>query len=360
MRNFTNGGRSFFYYLNESRDHKDLRIFKPPNPISQTAALTSCFVRFKSTSKYMIHIDIDEFIAVNKDGMKEPSTTTTTAATTTSLITAFANKVFDRYSLAIAMYLRPIMVSFCPHLTEFTTPYFKPKGSQYRPSSSEHTHQGDERGTFVLPKLGMWQHGNHGTLHEGKLIMRSDMVDNYFVHYIAQRSSDRLKAMGDQQEDMDNADNAGLETGVKRKLIRRRRRPRKRSVVDPEDQVGTGLERSDGEDDAVFIYPKVAVLYHFKEDDPFFLSTLIPGHTWNSSEKEQILQMQCSFKQQILFVRNSSRPNPQHRTASTGLEGRTRKAEDRGDISHHGLSIPQVDELIQRYYQRVTDKKIYQ
>eukprot|EP01035_Chromulina_nebulosa_P024674 gene24674-32136_t len=226
VRNFTNGGRSFFYYLNESRDHKDLRIFKPPNPISQTAALTSCFVRFKSTSKYMIHIDIDEFIAVNKDGMMEPSTT--------SLITTFADKVFDRFSEAIAMYLRPIMVSYCPHLTEFSTPYFKPRTSQSLPS--ENTQGNEHDGTFILPKLGRWQHGNHGTLHEGKLIMRSDMVDNYFVHYIAQRSSERLRAMGELQEELDHAANTGLESGIKRKLIRRRRRPRKRRSG-TEDQV---------------------------------------------------------------------------------------------------------------------------
>ena len=341
VRNFTNGGRSFFYYLNESRDHKDLRIFKPPNPISQTAALTSCFVRFKSTSKYMIHIDTDEFIAVNKDGVKGLSS---------SLITSFADRVFDRFALANAIYLRPIMVSFCPHLTTFSTPYFRPNsnsGSQDQPAG--YSQMRDKHGAFVLPKLGKWQHGNHGTLHEGKLIMRSDMVDNYFVHYIVQSSSERFQAMDEIPEDLDPAASGRTPpVGVKRKLVRKRRKQKlkKRKAGSSEELKGAGWDYSDGEDNALFIFPKLAALYHFKEEDPFFLTTLIPGQTWNSSEKEAMNRMQCSFKQQLLFLRNNS-------LAQSGVpEDKMRKAEDRGDFTRHGLTVNEVDELVLRYRNR--------
>jgi hypothetical protein len=37
-------------------------FFQPPRAVSQTAALASCFSRFKSTSKWMAHMDDDEYL----------------------------------------------------------------------------------------------------------------------------------------------------------------------------------------------------------------------------------------------------------------------------------------------------------
>ena len=151
-------------------------------------------------------------------------------------------------------------------------------------------------------------------------------------------------------EDLDLA--ASVRTppvGVKRKLVRKRRKQKlkKRKAGSSEELEGAGLDKSDGEDSALFIFPKLAALYHFKEEDPFFLSTLIPGRTWNSSEKEAMNRMQCSFKQQLLFLRNSS-------LAQSGVpEDKMRKAEDRGDFTRHGLTVNEVDVLVLRYRNRL-------
>ena len=50
-------GRSVHYGDNIS--------FTPPRRITQTAALSSCYSRFRHTSQYMASLDIDEFIAWN-------------------------------------------------------------------------------------------------------------------------------------------------------------------------------------------------------------------------------------------------------------------------------------------------------
>jgi len=267
VKNFTNGGRSFFYYLNQEREHKDLRIFNPPNPIAQTAALTSCFTRFKHTSKYIIHIDTDEFIALNpnssvpnhnnKDAIKDDKDLT---------LTAFADNAFIRFPNVPALSLRPIMMSYCPHLKETNTPYYS---KQYG---------------YILPRLGRWQQGYHGTLHEGKLIMRTDLVDNFFVHYVAQHTL--------QREMQNPQDPPPLENNLPRYWEGKRKEKKTKKKLDSED--------------ALFVFPKHAVLFHFKQEDPFFLTTLVPNQTaLNESEKLHMQWLTCSFKQQLLFWRRN-------------------------------------------------------
>jgi len=311
VKNFTNGGRSFFYYLNQEREHKDLRVFHPPNPIAQTAALTSCYTRFKHTSKYMIHIDTDEFLAVNPSGSTPNETNShpikLEETITQKNLTTFADNAFIRFPNAPALNLRPIMVSYCPHLSETNTPYYR----------NQSVSSSDKNG-YILPRLGRWQQGYHGTLHEGKLIMRTDMVDNFFVHYIAQYTTQRT------------SQNPSLENNGNTVNMKRRHREGKR--MNPKKK-----SPPQEEENALFLFPKYAVLYHFKQDDPFFLNTLVPNQIpLNETEKLQMQWMTCSFKQQLLFWRKN--------------DG---KVVERGNIAHHGLTTTQIEILLNRFSKRM-------
>ena len=218
------------------------------------------------------------------------------------IVTALADRAFARFRYSSALSLRPIMLAYCPHRTDYTTPYYHGLKS---------TNDG-----FALPRLGKWQHGNHGTFHEGKLIMRSDMVDNFFVHYVSQRTAQRIVPAGNNGESQEQQEAR-----------------KKRAIAEEEKEM-------------LYLFPKRAVLYHFKQEDPFFMNTLIPGMAWNDTEKQLLQNMTCSFKQPLLFVRNA--------TQSNGGSARTR--EERGDIAQHGLTLTQIGELFRRYNNRLQKK----
>lgn len=150
------GGRWLHWKSRNSTLGNDSKYFRPPVAISQTAALASCYSRYRSTSKYIVHIDDDEFITL--------SGSTQSRSPDESLL-EFVEKLFADYPDKVAIGFRQVSKYHCPT---------KGKGSQSFES------------TIELPRVGRWQHTQRGEIHESKLIMKTDSVRMFYVHYLSQ------------------------------------------------------------------------------------------------------------------------------------------------------------------------------
>jgi hypothetical protein len=128
---------------------KDLNSYKgftPPKPIAQSAALSSCYSRYRSLSKYIVHIDDDEFLAFSHDSYKNHN----------NLVT-IADDIFYNNPNYPAIKFELFNVYNCKSILQ--------KKSNF-------------------PRLGNWNFGAFGVPFEGKLLMRTSKVISYFIHYL--------------------------------------------------------------------------------------------------------------------------------------------------------------------------------
>jgi len=145
------------------------QFFLPPPRLAQTAALASCYTRFKHSTKYLASIDDDEFLISKQRTIKE-----------------FIKSVFKRFPLAPAVYFRPIMVSLCParaHEAGVLADRTRARafnGSLPRLSGS--------RDAAQIAELGLQ--------YEGKLIMRTAAVDMFHIHYVTQLCQNHVPHSG--------------------------------------------------------------------------------------------------------------------------------------------------------------------
>ena len=107
----------------------------------------------------------------------------------------FVQRVFDKYPKAPAIGFRPIMMDDCPE---------KPLYSRYSKFLLANTsgvlrvvengQSNLKEDISALPRLGRWQYGRLGIVFESKLIVRTEAVDDVYVHYITQLSSPKWSA----------------------------------------------------------------------------------------------------------------------------------------------------------------------
>jgi hypothetical protein len=84
-------------YVKDNPDQKaNSTSFLPPKPIAQTAALGSCYSRFRHTSEYIMHIDVDEFVLSRETSLP-----------------MFAEKLFKKSPHSVALSIAPVMMVDC-------------------------------------------------------------------------------------------------------------------------------------------------------------------------------------------------------------------------------------------------------
>ena len=151
-------------------ENKASVFFQPPRTISHTAALASCYSRFKFTTEWMAHVDDDEFLSFNFGkyfwGRRMTS------------LYDLVSTISSKRPQTKAVYFKPIIIMDCPTLFQFNR--------VVRGRVSE-----------VLPRFGRWQAARLGPEWEGKLIMRTDAVGMFFVHYITLRERMLRQSKGD-------------------------------------------------------------------------------------------------------------------------------------------------------------------
>lgn len=150
--------------------------FQPPRAISQITALASCYSRFRHTSKYISHIDIDEFFVFSPKTVQE----TLQLSQAPRNLFDLSEAVFSKNSALVSIKFDPVTFFYCNVTT----------GKEHTPfNAMEYPHQGYPPHNITstpLPRLGTWQVSEHSKeSYESKLIMRADAVGMFYIHYIS-------------------------------------------------------------------------------------------------------------------------------------------------------------------------------
>ena len=154
-----------------------------PTSIAQSAATASCFARFKSLTRFMAHIDIDEFFL-----MRQPRSPD---LQTSGMLKTFVQQKFRRYPRAAVLTFSPVSMLRCDRSNFMKYSIFEGSRAASLPESSwvdsersnaTYTH-------YVFPRLGAYRDSEPGVRYEVKLITRSDSVDYVFTHYVSLFSS---------------------------------------------------------------------------------------------------------------------------------------------------------------------------
>ena len=158
--------------------HWDLKpprgqVFWPPRAIAQSAALASCYSRFRRFTKYMMHIDDDEFVTINSSiatstKKKRPGR----RLKFKGALYEYANLMFLSNPHAAAISFRPVGKYNCP-----SAEYVGKKGIANHDSNSHKS---------VLPRIGVNLVSALMVPFESKLLMRTDAVRMFFIHYLTQ------------------------------------------------------------------------------------------------------------------------------------------------------------------------------
>jgi hypothetical protein len=108
------------YTAEQLKTHK--RSFKPPKKVMQSSAIgliifyllyfliidlpkASCYSRFKSTTKYLGQIDVDEYLMIDKRDKKNSYRNMD--------FKSFVDRVFNKYTNAPAIAFRPVFMDDC-------------------------------------------------------------------------------------------------------------------------------------------------------------------------------------------------------------------------------------------------------
>lgn len=157
--------------------HEDLKYpmaFQPPREMSRHTAVASCYSRYRGTSEYMAHLDVDEFLALdggptNPAQRRKKTVALKQEVNGTSLVD-FAAAVFASRPKAVAIRFQPVLFEDC---SDVDTPWPKvASGSTSKPT--------------VLPRIGSL--GGNGIPfghHEGKLIVRTEAVGLFHLQAIS-------------------------------------------------------------------------------------------------------------------------------------------------------------------------------
>jgi hypothetical protein len=137
--------------IDKTGDTQRVEMFRPPRAISQTAALDSCYARYRSRSKYIGHIDEDEFYAFARNRNN------TEWSPNVKTLTALADSLFEKHPDKAAIRFHPVCFYQCS------------------PPIKDH---------IILPRVDTWYEGKLFNDYESKMIMRTDAVIQYFVHYV--------------------------------------------------------------------------------------------------------------------------------------------------------------------------------
>eukprot|EP01038_Epipyxis_sp_PR26KG_P016571 gene16571-22622_t len=205
--------------------------FRPPRAIAQTAALASCYARFRSSSKYITHIDEDEFLFVslknnnnnnNNNNNKQRSLVMAKTDVVSSemirkieqglgtsidiTLKEYINKVFQKNPLLSAICFKAIDMYHCPiNDFIFQSDHIlnnNKNNNKNNKNKNNHIFMSINKGLstdgisdsnpiydmnekYQLPRLGTWNYGRISyPHHDGKLIVRTDKVETFFVHYV--------------------------------------------------------------------------------------------------------------------------------------------------------------------------------
>lgn len=152
-------------------------FFQPPRCIAQAAALASCYLRFQHTARYIAHVDVDEFLflrapsATFADGARLP---VGVAAPRPFHLRDAADEIFALLPRFVAVSFYPILVDACGRSPADAT----------IGAASEATPP-------LLPTFARATGGNVGRPFETKLLLRTDAVVMFFVHYLLQVEAKR-------------------------------------------------------------------------------------------------------------------------------------------------------------------------
>ena len=138
--------------------------FRPPRAIAHSAALASCYSRFRKKSRYMMHIDDDEFITLSPTLM-----TTVEGQELRGPLIRFASRMFRENPNANSIVIAPMQKHLCSGMGPKITTGLNVNDSNH-----------------LLPRVGTWQFTVPGHPAEGKLIMKTRAVRMFFVHYVSQ------------------------------------------------------------------------------------------------------------------------------------------------------------------------------
>lgn len=138
--------------------------FKAPYAIAQSAALASCYSRFKHSSKYMMHIDDDEFIVLNSTAFNNNEH---------SNLFSIAEDVFYTFPNSSALEFLPVNYYPCHNTRD-----------GYQLGRNNVFENRNETINTNLPRLGTWDVSEIRDYSESKLLMRTEAVGMFFAHYI--------------------------------------------------------------------------------------------------------------------------------------------------------------------------------
>ena len=188
-RNMETGRQlSFRTNCGPARSPLKLETFLPTS-IAQSAATASCFARFKHLTRFMAHIDIDEFFLTRQP--RSPD-----VLLQAGMLKMFVKQKFRRYPRAAVLAFSPVSMLRCEPSPFLKYSIFEGSRAASVPLSSwvdskrsnaTHTH-------FVFPRLGAYRDSEPGVRFEVKLITRSDAVEYVFTHFVPLFSSAAARA----------------------------------------------------------------------------------------------------------------------------------------------------------------------
>lgn len=127
--------------------------FAPPLCVNQVTALSSCYLRFRHTTRYMLVLDDDEFLFLRRR-----------YRTAVNPLLKLIGEIRRRYP------------PDAPLKAIYTPPTFLfPCGRRA---------VNDQ----LFPRLGQHLHSVKGFEHEGKLLMDTEQINVFLVHYITERT----------------------------------------------------------------------------------------------------------------------------------------------------------------------------
>ena len=156
-------------------------FFQPPRAIAQSAALASCYSRFRRFTKYMVHIDDDEFIVMNSS-LANPKSTNNSGSRKKrkfqGALYEYANRIFLQNPKSAAIRFSPIGKYHCPSV-EFL-------GEKEHMTQVLNESESSRLQKSILPRIGKYLVSQKQSVFESKLLMKTDAVRMFFIHYLSQ------------------------------------------------------------------------------------------------------------------------------------------------------------------------------
>ena len=166
------------HWTNSSMSHEEYH-FQPPKAIAQSAALGSCYSRYKRFTKYMMHIDDDEFVVMNSSiSISTKKRNSPQRLKFKGALYDFADQMFLKNPLAAAIHFRPVSKYNCPSVESL--------GTKERTIHKKNFNSNYSLDKLILPRIGVNLVSGLGPSYESKLLMRTDAVRMFFIHYLTQ------------------------------------------------------------------------------------------------------------------------------------------------------------------------------